>query len=113
MRIWKMISLMLASGQLFGGTIMTNNKEVGKTLLAIADDIEKLKREYPQLKSFSPSRNLIPGPDRPALEYKFHTRQPLGQEAWRVRIPQPKEDGVWFYINIHNPDSLEPIDEGA
>ena len=72
----------------------------------IAEDIEKLKSEYPQLQDFQISKNL--NTENLSIDYSFKTyRRRIG--GWVGGVPNPHEDGVWFYIDIHSPDSQAQI----
>jgi len=66
----------------------------------IADDIERLKGSYPQLKDFSVAENLKA--DKHQISYGYHTHKPMGRGGWASSVPNPDEDGMWFYIDLHD-----------
>src|ERR1051325_5894955 len=72
-------------------------------LLAIAKDIEGLKNTYPQLKAFSVTNNV----NVPLLRitYEFSTHAPLRQGGWTSGVPNPNKDGIWFFLDFHDPKS--------
>ena len=72
-------------------------------LKAIAMDIEKLKTGFPQLRDFSAATHLHAEP--PSISYAFHTHAPARTGGWTSGVPNPDPDGVWFYIDLHNPSS--------
>ena len=78
-----------------------------KTLRAIAQDIEKLKNEFPQLKEFSLTKSL--DSKRLVISYDFHTHEPERRVGWTGGVPNPDDDGIWFYIDFHERDSQAQI----
>jgi hypothetical protein len=74
---------------------------------SIAGDIEKLKLQYPQLKDFSVSNNL--NLRDLAIVYAYHTRSPEKTGGWTSGVPHPNEDGVWFYFDLHDPNSTAEV----
>ena len=78
-----------------------------KALDAIARAIEARKPDFPQLASFSAARNLRA--DALTIDYSFKTHKPEGRGGWTSGVPNPDPDGVWFYIDIHSPDSMAQI----
>ena len=81
-----------------------------KILKGIARDIEKLKSDFPQLRDFS-VRKHFKSSQRPvpAIVYSFHTHAPKPTGGWTAGVPNPDRDGVWFYIDLHDPDSTAQI----
>ena len=73
----------------------------------IAEAIERLKPEYPQLAGFS-SRDHC---NRIKLEihYGYNTHRAPHRGGWTSGVPNPDEDGVWFYIGFYEPDSQREI----
>jgi hypothetical protein len=50
-------------------------------------------------------------PDRLTIDYNFHThRSQQRGGGWTAQVPNPDDDGVWFYINFHDPNSTAQID---
>jgi hypothetical protein len=78
-----------------------------KPLQAIARDIAKLETDFPQLRDFSPTKNG--DIRRLALDYGYHTHQAQHRGGWTSEVPNPDDDGIWFYIDFHEPDSRAQI----
>ena len=87
------------------------------TIAAIGQDIAKLKAKFPQLREFSVSNNVLS--QRLIISYEYHTHiYQIGGSSrsnpWtgsRARAwPEPDDDGVWFYIDFHDPTSDSQID---
>lgn len=76
------------------------------TMRRIAEDIGRLRREFPQLREFSVKADLH-GLD---VGYSYRTHRSKIRVGWRAGAPEPDRDGVWFYINLHDPDSAAQID---
>src|SRR5688572_7769079 len=72
-------------------------------LKAVALDIERLKGDFPQLQDFSAARNLRAGP--PGIGYAYRTHAPARTGGWTSGVPHPDVDGIWFHIDLHDPDS--------
>ena len=72
-------------------------------LKAVAADIEKLKTDFPQLRDFSATKHL--GGEPPSIGYAFRTHEPERTGGWTSGVPSPDADGVWFHIDLHDPDS--------
>ena len=75
---------------------------------AIARDIEGLKGDFPQLKDFSPAQAV--NAERLVITYAYHTHPPQGVGGWTSGVPNPDDDGIWFYFDFHDPDSQAQID---
>ncbi len=78
-----------------------------QAIQSIADDIEKIERDFPQLKDFSTREHC--DPERLSISYGYHTHQPQRVGGWSSAVPNPDDDGVWFYIDFHDPDSMAQI----
>ena len=76
------------------------------TLRAIALEIAALKPAYPQLAAFDAQRVE---PSAPSLTYAFHTHAAAPGAGWSSGVPQPDADGLWFYLDFHDPDSTAQI----
>ena len=76
-------------------------------VLAIATDIEKLTHEFRQLQTFKVKDDFHP--DSLAIDYGFHTHQPQGRAGWTGAVPNPDNDGLWFYIDLHDANSTAQI----
>ena len=83
-----------------------------KILKNVAQDIEKLKPNFPQLEDFSVRKHFDSSLKRrpvPAIVYSFHTHAPKHIGGWTSGVPNPDHDGVWFYIDLHDPNSTAQI----
>jgi hypothetical protein len=78
-----------------------------RAIEGIARDIADLKGSYPQLKEFSVSENLKA--DEHKISYGYHTHKPANRGGWTSGVPNPDEDGIWFYIDFHSPSSSAQI----
>jgi len=74
---------------------------------AIAKDIAALKGTHPQLVDFDVEKHCHP--DRLVIDYDYHTHPPRHRGGWTAGVPNPDPDGVWFYIDFHDPDSMAQI----
>lgn len=72
----------------------------------IARDIAALKADYPQLGEFDAAKLVG---DEPKITYGFHTHAPERSGGWTSGVPNPDSDGIWFYIDFHDPDSTAQI----
>ena len=83
---------------------LTDNQ---RAISAIAKDIEALKSEFPQLAEFSVKThsNL----DRLHVSYAYKTHEPKRRAGWLGAVPHPDSDGIWFYIDIHDANSMAQI----
>ncbi len=73
----------------------------------IAQAIEGLKDEYPQLVDFAASKDCVV--ERLTIGYQYHIHQPEGRAGWAGAVPNPDEDGIWLHIDFHNPDPISQI----
>lgn len=78
-----------------------------ETLASIAGDIENLNRTHPQLKEFSQHKNM--NARTLSISYAYRTHEPARTGGWTAGVPNPDEDGIWFYIDFHNPASTAQI----
>lgn len=75
---------------------------------AIAGDIAELRSEFPQLRDFSATQNVLF--DKLAIDYAYHTHRYSGPTGgWTAHAPNPDDDGVWLYVDFHDPDSTAQI----
>ena len=74
----------------------------------IAEEIEALNSQYPQLIDFDSSENL--DLQNLVITYKYKTRPPKSTAGWRGGVPEPGKRGIWFHINFHDSDSQSQID---
>ena len=74
----------------------------------VASDIAGLRTEFPQLRDFSATQNVMF--DRLAIDYAYHTHRYNGPSGgWVAHAPNPDDDGLWLYIDFHEPDSTAQI----
>jgi hypothetical protein len=73
----------------------------------IVTDIANLKSSFPQLEDFSAAENLNASEIK--ISYGYHTHQPEQRGGWTSGVPNPDEDGIWFYIDFHDVDSTAEI----
>jgi hypothetical protein len=76
-------------------------------LEAIAHDIEALAPAYPQLAGFRTATCF--DATRLTIVYDFHTHPPRRAGGWAAAVPNPDSDGIWFYIDLHDPESSAQI----
>ena len=76
------------------------------TLAGIARSIAVLKREFPQLAEFSADGGDL---ENLRISYGFHTHAPRHRGGWTSGVPNPDDDGVWFHLDFHDPDSMAQI----
>ncbi|MEW6732830.1 MAG: hypothetical protein AB1489_16010 [Acidobacteriota bacterium] len=81
--------------------------QYAKTLQAIAEAIAELKDKFPQLEKFSPRENA--NPEHLVITYAYHTHEAERRGGWTSGVPNPDDDGIWFYIDFHAPDSQAQI----
>lgn len=94
---------------LFSITSCSYAEEVNysETLKKIANEISVLKESYPQLADFSPTKNLQT--ESLTISYEYKTHEPTHRGGWTAGVPNPDPDGLWFYIDLHDPNSLAQI----
>jgi len=78
-----------------------------KTIQKIAEEIATLKADYPQLKDFYADKAVEK--ENLAISYGFKTHQASRGAGWVAAVPNPDEDGIWFYIDFHDPNSTRQI----
>ncbi len=78
-----------------------------ETLIGVAHRIEALNKDFPQLKGFSAVKNT--SIENMNISYEYHTHWPQHRGGWRSGVPEPDADGIWFYLDFHDPDSSAQI----
>lgn len=81
--------------------------DYARVLAEVAHDIAALKTSYPQLAQFDAS--VSGGNDQPTLTYDFHTHPAPRTGGWTSGVPNPDDDGIWFRLDFHDPDSTLQI----
>jgi hypothetical protein len=101
------IPILVALCVLLGGSGMAAEINYEGTLSNVALHIADLKKEFPQLTEFSPIKNA----DLKNLRilYEFRTHQAQHRAGWTSGVPNPNDDGVWFYIDFHDHNSTAQI----
>jgi hypothetical protein len=104
---WIRRSLIAASAVLLCGSAFAGEPDYSRALENVGRDIAALKREYPQLSDFSVAKNVNVGNLRISYQYRTHKSDRAG--GWAAGVPNPDQDGVWFYIDFHDADSTLQI----
>ena len=76
-------------------------------LRRIAQSIEGVKGDYPQLSEFSASVHC--NVEQLAITYEYLTETPRRTGGWTSGVPSPTDQGVWLYIDFHAPDSKQQL----
>ena len=73
----------------------------------VASHIAGFRSEFPQLRDFSATQNVLFG--KLAIDYAYHAslRRPVGRMGGARA--ESDDDGVWLYIDFHDPDSAAQI----
>lgn len=92
---------------LFLGTVNGAEIDRASILIKIAKNIEALKKDYPQLVAFkAPNSFKSKNYD---ISYAYKTVRAPKTGGWTSGVPHPTNDGVWFYISIHDVNSTRQI----
>jgi hypothetical protein len=97
------IFLLLSTSLAFPG----DNELNKSTILSIGRSIEALKAQHPQVRLFTVKDNV--DASRLLISYDYKTHEPKRRGGWTSGVPAPDADGIWFYIDIHEPDSTAQI----
>jgi len=92
---------------LFSGLSWAAGDEHRQALRAIAGEIEILKMEYPQLAEFYAAKYI--NLEQCYIEYSYHTHPAANKGGWAGKVPNPNDDGIWFFIDFHDPASDRQI----
>jgi hypothetical protein len=73
----------------------------------VARAIEALKPDYPQLAEFSAAQHTqeVGQYIGPNIVYTYRCGSHPPGPGWMGRMPDPKADGVWIHIELHDPAS--------
>lgn len=104
---WLIASILLIQNLIFNGSVMAVEPDYSKIIKAIAQDIAALKIEFKQLRMFSPAQDA--DLERLTISYSYRTHQPRHRPGWAGSVPNPNADGVWFYIDFHDRNSMAQI----
>ena len=83
---------------------MPSHEEV---ISAIAAEIEELKGEHAQLADFTAARNCHR--ELLSISYRYKTHPSKRRGGWVAQVPNPDADGIWFRLDIHDPDSTQQL----
>jgi hypothetical protein len=100
-------AMCLAAASVYGSAETAGRSSDATIVQRVATDIEKLKTSFPQLRDFSARTDF--NPSVPAITYSFHTHAAEKTGGWTSGVPNPDDDGVWFYIDLHDPKSTLEI----
>lgn len=89
------------------GSTMANESKLSGFINSVAVEIAKLKKSYPQLERFSVEKNT--DIENLKIQYNYHTHAAERSTGWISGVPNPDSDGIWFYIDLHAPDSTAQI----
>ena len=77
------------------------------TLVSIATGIEQLRGDHPQLEAFSAATNV--DADALRIDYAHRTHRATHAGGWTAGVPNPDDDGLWFHLDFHEPDSTAQV----
>jgi hypothetical protein len=86
-----------------GGQPMSHERAIR----SMAQDIEALAARFPQLADFDAERHC--DTEDLSIGYAYHTHRPEGRPGWAGAVPNPDPDGIWFHIDLYDPDSTAQI----
>lgn len=92
---------------LASGSAAIADSNYATILKRIAQDIEALKKDHAQLENFSVQKNL--DVDTLTVSYAYHTHKSARRGGWTAGVPNPDDDGIWFRVDFHDPDSVAQI----
>lgn len=101
------VQLGLASVLLISDPAAARDPDYAAVLKRIAQDIEALRRDYPQLERFSVADDL--DIDGLRVSYAYHTHRSARIGGWTAGVPNPDDDGLWFHIDFHDSNSTAQI----
>ena len=96
-----------SAAQSTASTDTLNSTPEQQLLSRIAEGIEGLRGEFPQLAEFKISDHC--DADRLVISYAYRTRHSKFRGGWSSGVPNPDADGLWFYIDVHDPSSTAQI----
>lgn len=69
----------------------------------IGRDLAALVQDHPLFQDFSCTKHVHPRALR--IDYAFRTHDDPKKKGWLKGVPNPDPDGIWLYIDFHDPDS--------
>lgn len=100
---WKLPGVLCAALALLGAAAPGATPKDIRVVQRMAEGIAALKHAYPQLADFDPRVHAHPNALR--IDYAYHTHAPAPGAGWTAGVPHPDDDGVWFHLDLHAPDS--------
>jgi hypothetical protein len=101
------LALLLAPHVAVAQSGSTGESQHREFIRGVSEDIAKLKERYPQLQEFSPAEHADIAQLKMSYGYRTHGAERGG--GWSGAVPNPNPDGIWFYIDLHDPDSKAQI----
>jgi hypothetical protein len=101
------MGLLVMAASLDGKRATAAEPDYREALRAIDRQLAKLGREFPQMAAYAKTRELEL--DQLVIGYAFHTHPPTRHVGWTGAVPNPDDDGIWFHIDLHDPDSQAQI----
>jgi hypothetical protein len=77
----------------------------------VANAIAAVKPRYAQLAAFDPARAVTAAEPACHIDYTFRCHPARHHGGWSSAVPNPDDDGVWFYLGIWDPD--DPSEAGS
>jgi hypothetical protein len=68
---------------------------------AIAEDIEAIAPQHPQLVAFAAHTALTRSC---TIDYAYHTHKPAPRGGWSSQVPAPDPDGIWLFVDVWDPN---------
>ncbi len=102
-----LVMFLVTSATIPSAAMQAGDSSDCEILRSIARGIEELKSEYLQLTDFTVEKNF--DSSHLVIDYSFHTHEPKRTGGWTSGVPSPDEDGIWFYIDIHDSNSTAQI----
>src|SRR3989344_3221744 len=99
--------LFILFGLLVGSAACAEEPNYSEVIKQIGIEISALGKEFPQLKDFSPDKHVQLKDLKICYDYKTHKATHAG--GWTAGVPNPDDDGIWFYIDFHDPQSTAQI----
>ena len=104
----KFAQILAAVALILSATVVhAAGQDYSETLKSAALEIEGLRHDYPQLMEFSVIKHVSAEDVR--IDYEYHTHEPEITAGWLSGVPHPDDDGIWFFIDFHDPGSTAQI----
>jgi hypothetical protein len=106
MRYPLLVLVTAACGSASHGAPVTQASDYTEVCRAIAGDIERIGRGYPQLVDYRAVDAHIEAQSC-RIDYGYRTHRATHVGGWSAGVPNPDPDGIWFYISLWDPQSAE------